>query len=158
MPHAWCISHRRSDPGGRVVSQVPRALSPTTTTTTITHHYRVHYYYHDDDLRLCLACASAAIRQQVWSGSRPGWGFSCTLLLIRYRDLKAPPVAQLRLAKFWGNTPVKPLAKYSPPYHESPASYRSGQPCDETNSIGRISQPPLFFLFFFLFWGRRLGY
>jgi len=121
------------------------------------HHH--HHHYHPPlpwpllSQTVIFACALrapiAAIRQQVWSGLQTGVGVRVhILLLIRYPSLNThPPVAHVRRAKSWGKCGKRPSSLYSTHSllrKRGPPRHQFGRVRDETCSVGRSSQPPLF--------------
>lgn len=125
MPHLLAASHTAGQIlGGRVVSQVSHALC---------HHHHHHtplpwaIIITNGDSHLCLRAPVDAIRQQVWSGLRPGWGIRMhLLLLIRYPSFEVSPPCHTMCAlpSIWGTV------EYALYAHQA-CRYRTQQPSEK---------------------------
>lgn len=118
-----CISHRRSDPGRRVASQVPRALSPPPSPPLSTHHYRCHDYHQKKGPRLCLRAPSL----RLGSKSRAAFSTGVGLLLQSVANSvpfyeSAPLLHGCVLPSLGG---IRPSSLFMTTYYDSPASSQS---------------------------------
>lgn len=147
MPHLLGASHT----AGQILGDVSHLRFPGLCHHHHHHHQQHCHNYHQDDLRLYLR-ARYPCDQAARSGAvcDRGGGVLVRSVANSVPSFESAPLShRCALPSFGGNAAVE-LARYSPHTENAWRSYRSRPDCDETSSIGRISQPPCFLR-------RRLG-